>query len=251
LSIIPYIGFISEWLGAIAVAWLLSLSPRLQRPPLGFLYPRREGFISFSLFGLILVFAYLFNQTLQLPSFSQPLRMVPAPNHDLWQALVLAGLCLLPFLLALVTRKQPPRSAGWNQALITPGLQMGVALAILTIFLRNRVMDVLSGLGAPVLGALPLALGISIFEETIFRGYIQMRLAWWLGAWPGTIITSALFTLWHLTAWVNYLPTETIFILVGLTFAQGLVLGWIMRKSGTVVSPILYRTMSIWVSLIG
>ena len=33
--------------------------------------------------------------------------------------------------LALITRKQPPRSTGWDRALLTPGLQMGVALALL------------------------------------------------------------------------------------------------------------------------
>jgi membrane protease YdiL (CAAX protease family) len=251
LSINYYVGFISEWLGAIAVAWLLGLSPRLQGPPVGFRYPRREGFVSLSLFGLILVFTIFYYQTINPPVFTDPLLISPAPVHNLGQALILAGLCLLPFLAALVTRKQPPRSAGWDRALLAPGLQMGVALAILTIFLRNRVMDVLGGLSAPVLGALPLALGLSLFEETIFRGYIQMRLGWWLGAWPGLALTAALFSLWHLPAWAGSLPTQTTLILLGLTFVQGLVLGWIMHKSRTVVAPVLYRAISIWVSFIG
>ncbi len=246
-----YAGFISEWLGAIAVAMLIGLSPRLKKPPVGFRYPRREGFVSLSLYGLILAFAYLYHQTINPPIFPDPLRLTPAPNQDLWQALILAGLALLPFLLALITRKQPARSAGWNRALLTPGLQMGLALALLTIFLRNRVMDVLAGLGSPALGALPLALGIGLFEETIFRGYLQMRLAWWLGTWPGLALTSALFALWHLPAWVGTLPVQTTLTLLGLTFVQGLVLGWVMRKSGTVVAPILYRSISIWVSFIG
>jgi membrane protease YdiL (CAAX protease family) len=245
------IAFISEWLGVIAVAWLLGLSRRFQKPVVGFLYARRDGLVALFLSAVIIFFSFFYSTAIRPPVFSQPVRISPAPVHDLLQALILAVISLAPFLIALLVRQQPIRSIGWNPALITPGLQMGVAMAILTIFLRNRVMDVLGGLALPVLGSLPIALGIGLAEETIFRGYIQMRLAWWLGPWPGLVITAGLFTLWHMPAWLQTLPTQTMLILAGLTFVQGLVLGWIMRKSGGVVAPALYRAVSIWVSLIG
>lgn len=251
MNITQYVGFISEWLGVIAVTWLLSLSPRFQKPPVGFRYPRREGQIVLSLSVLIVIFSYIYHQSINPPVFPDPLRTGPAPVHTLIQALVLAALCVTPFIIALLVRRQPARSAGWNPSLITPGLQLGLAMALLTVFLRNRVMDVLGGLAGPVVALLPVALVTSLAEETIFRGYIQMRLAWWLGPWSGIIASSAIFTIWHLPAWLNHLPTETILILSSLTFIQGLVLGWLMRKSGTVLAPALYRTFSIWVSLIG
>jgi membrane protease YdiL (CAAX protease family) len=251
VDLISFVPFISEWLGVIAVAWLLGMSKRFQKPVVGFLYARRDGLVALSLAALIIIFSFFYQTRIRLPVFAQPLRISPAPVHDLFQALVLAAICLAPFLLALLVRQQPFRSIGWNRALITPGLQMGVAMALLTVFLRNRVMDVLGGLAAPVLGSLPIALGIALAEETIFRGYIQMRLAWWLGPWPGLVVTAILFTLWHLPAWLQALPTQTTLILAGLTFLQGLILGWVARKSGGVVAPALYRAFSIWVTLLG
>lgn len=246
-----FVAFISEWIGVIAVAWLLSLSRRFQKPPIGFLYARRDGLMALSLTALIIGFSFLYSSRINPPEFSQTLRISPAPVHDLMQVLPLAWICLVPFVIALLVRQQPVRSIGWNPALVTPGLQMGVAMGLLTLFLHNRVMDVLGGLATPLLPSLPIAIGIALAEETIFRGYLQMRLAWWLGPWPGLVISAALFTLWHLPAWLQTLPDQTILTLSVLTFVQGLVLGWIMRRSGTVAASALYRGVSIWVSLLG
>jgi membrane protease YdiL (CAAX protease family) len=93
--------------------------------------------------------------------------------------------------------------------------------------------------------------GISLTEETVFRGYIQMRLSWWIGQWAGLALTAALFSLWHLPAWLNRVPIETGLLLAGLTFVQGLVLGWIMSKSQNVIAPALYRSISIWMNFLG
>jgi membrane protease YdiL (CAAX protease family) len=246
-----YAAFISEWMGVIAVAWILSRNPRFQKSPVGFKYSRREGFVSLSLSLMVIVFSYVYYTRIEPPIYPDPLHLVPAPAHSLNQAVVVAGLSLTAFLLALFIRKQPFRSAGWHPQLIRTGFQTGIAMALLTIFLRNRAMDVLGWMTGPELGLLPIALGISFAEETIFRGYIQMRLAWWMGVWPGIIASSAIFTLFHLTVWINTQPIETILILSALTFAQGMVLGWLMRSGGTVAGLGLYRGVSIWISTLG
>lgn len=241
-----YVAFLSEWLGAVATAWLLSISARFQKPPIGFLYARRDGLAALSLYAVILFFSFFF-YTYTTPLFPEPLRLAPAPVHALAQALIVAGVSLAAYIAALVVRKQPVRSIGWNPALLSPAVQMGFAIAVMTIFLRNQIMPLLAGLGSSQVFPLLLALLVSLAEETIFRGYIQMRLAWWLKPLPGILLTSALFAIWHLPAWINRLPLNTILILLGLTFVQGLVLGWIMRKAGNVVAPALYRTFSIWI----
>lgn len=240
-----YVAFISEWLGAFGTSWLLSFSPRFRSPTVGFVYARRDGLVALSAYVLILVFAFFFyaNTT---PVFPEPLRMAPAPVHALAQALLVAGVALLVYVAALVLRKQPVRSIGWNPALLKPGLQMGFAIAVLTVFLRNQVMNIFAGLPSERLYPLLLALPLAIAEETIFRGYIQMRLAWWLKPAPGIILTAALFALWHLPPWIDRLPTQTILTLLALTFVQGLVQGWIMHKSGHVAAPALYRAFAIW-----
>lgn len=244
-----FAAYLSEWLGAFSLTWLLSLSPRLQKPILGFKYARRDGTMALSLYSVILAFALVF-YIFTPPIFPDPLRIAAAPIHDLTQALLVAGISVLPFIAAILIRKQPVRSLGWDPELLRPALQMGFALAIMTIFLRNHVMTILSGLPPERLNPLLLAMGIAVFEETIFRGYIQPRLAWWLGPVPGIALTAALSTLWHLIVWLNRLPGETILILVGLTFIQALVQGWIMRKSGHVAAPALYRAFSIWMQFL-
>ena len=248
MNFLTLVAHLSEWLGAVAVSWLFSLSPRLQKPPVGFKYARRDGITALSLFVIMLLFAFIYygqNPT----SLAETPR--PAPAGDLTQALFAAALSLGAIIVALVVRKQPIRSAGWNQPLTMPALQMGFAIAILTIFLRNRVMDVLAGLRSDQMILLLLAVGISLAEEIVFRGYIQQRLIWWLGPWPGIALTALMFTLWHAPTWLNRAPLETQAVLAGLTFAQGLVLGWIMRKSGHIIAPAFYRSISIWMNVIG
>ena len=243
-----YAAFLSEWLGVISVVWLLSLNPRFKTPQIGFKYARRDGIIALSLFALLLVFASIYYSTNQ-PALPAVLNPAPAPIIDLKQAAFVAALGLAAVLVSLLFRRQPLRSIGWNQDLLRIGLQLGIAMAILTVFLRNRVMDMLSGVNSTELSLLLLALGIAVAEETIFRGFIQLRLVWWLGVWQGIVLTAIFFTLWHTPTWIS-LPIQTQFILMGLTLVQGLVLGWIMHKSGHIAAPILYRAISIWLSFL-
>lgn len=238
------VAFISEWMGVVAVAWILIRLPAYKRQTLGFRYPRREGIMSLALFALITLFAFLVFRAIP-PVFPYNLPL-PAPTIDLSQAFYIAGLSLVPVIVALLARGQPVRSAGWNRGGIRMALQAGIAMSLLTIFLRNRVLDVLSRLDGTVLIALLFAIGISLAEETIFRGYIQPRMVAWLGEWAGIGVSAALFTVWHLPAWAGRLPLETVLPLAGLTFVQGLVLGWVMRCSGHVLTPAIYRAISIW-----
>lgn len=249
MGINALVAFISETLGALSVAWILSISPRFKKPPIGFVYPKREGIIATSLFVLILIFSFIyysFNPTPLRPNLIPS----PAPVINLTQALIVAGISLVPFVVALFIRRQPPKSTGWYHAVLTPSLQMGAAIAILTLFLRNRVMDILGGITSDEGFALLTALGIALAEETIFRGYIQMRLSWWIGHWQGIVITAAMYALWQLPSWINQAPLETSIILFALTLVQGLVLGFIMRKSGHILSPALYRAASIWLTVL-
>lgn len=250
MNINALVALISEWLGAVATTWLLSLSTRFKAPPVIFKYARRDGFIALSLYALILIFAIIYYATTPSALPTNP-TLAPAPLQPTLQNLFVSAICLAAFGMALATRRQPLLSMGWKPALIYPGLQMGVALAILTVFLHNRVMDVLKGINNAGLAALLLALGISLAEETIFRGYIQLRLASWLGRWQGIVITALMFAVWHLPAWLTRLTTTSLMILFGLTFVQGLVLGWVMDKSGSVAAPALYRAFSIWMQFIG
>ena len=222
---------IAEWLGVIAVAWLLSLSPRFSRGQVGFRYARRDGMAALSIIFIAIIFSFIFYNSGLGDTLSGFFRL-PGAAAELARPLALALFSLLPVIAALLLRGQPLRSAGWNGTMLRPGLQVGLALVLLTIFLRNRVMDVLGGISTDETWYLIGALGIAVAEETIFRGYIQLRLNFW--RLPGLMGGSSL---------------PVILIGLGLVLAQGLVTGFLMRKCNHLLAPVLYRAVSIWMNV--
>lgn len=233
---------LSEWLGVVAVMMLLSL--KLHPALLGFRYPRREGLVSLSLYGLILLLAV----ATYTPGGFASLLALANPLEQLTPRLALAILCLLPFILALVVRRQPLRSAGWGRGGLGVALRVVIVLVFLSVFLRGKIYSLLDGVTAEEGLALLLWIGISLAEESIFRGYIQLRLAGWIGPRYGWILTGLAFALWQIPRLMSA-PAE-LPLNLGLALGQGLVLGWVMRKSGHVLAPALYRAVSEWLYLL-
>ena len=230
-----FLLFFSEWLGVIAVIWLASLSKRFKAKPLGFVYPRREGYVSLGLFVLIMALAFYYYSTAAKPA---------DPMGVLWQRLTLAGISALPFILALLVRGQPLRSAGWGRDMLGPSFRVGLALAFLTIFLRGKIYSLINGVSPVEINALLAISVISLLEETIFRGYLQLRLSSWLGPRWGWLLTVVLFVLWQVPFVVA--NPANMPVILGMAAVQGLILGWLALKSGSVVAGILYRTISAW-----
>lgn len=237
------IPLLSEWLGAIAVTMLLGLSPRFkQARPLVFLYPRRETGVSITLFVVILALAFALYGGLQNPAITGFVEAMGEPATRLAQA----GLALIPFVLALAWRRQPLRSAGWNRALLGAALRLGIALIFLTLFLRGAIFRLLDGISPQEGSALLIWLGICLAEESIFRGYLQLRLSSMLGSRNGWLATAALFTLWHAPRLLA--APQTLLLNLAFTAIQGLLLGWIAQKSRHVLGGALYRTASEWIT---
>jgi membrane protease YdiL (CAAX protease family) len=227
----------AEYFGVVAVVMLLGLSPRVRnRREVTFIYPRREGLYALTGFFVMLAIAVI--------NYAGP------GASGMQASLVLAALSALPFAAFLLIRRQPVRSAGWNPANLRTGLLIGLALAILVIFLRNRFNEIVRGLPPEQLTLLLTWLGICLLEESIFRGYILPRLSAWLGDLPGWVLASALFALWRLPMWLSGgQPLTAVLPELGLAFIQGMVLGYVQRKSGSVLAPGLYRAVSTWIRL--
>ncbi len=242
------IAQVAEWLGVIAVAWLLSLSPRFKRTQIGFRYARRDGMVALAIVFIVVIFSFIFSTTGLGDTLSAFVRL-PGAAADLDRPLALAVFSLLPVIAALLLRGQPPRSAGWNRDMFRLGLQVGLALALLTIFLRNRVVDVISGVSIDQTWYLIGALAIAAAEETVFRGYIQLRLISWLGENRGWIASALAYAVWRLPALLGGSSLPVILIGLALVLAQGLVSGFLMRKSGHLIAPVLYRAISIWMNV--
>ena len=230
-----FLLYLSEWLGVIAVIWMASLRKSFKVKPLGFVYPRREGLVSLGLFALIMAFAFYYYSSMAKPA---------DPVGLLWQRMTVAGISALPFILALLIRGQPLRSAGWDRALLGPSFRIGLALAFLTIFLRGKIYSLIDGVTPVEINALLALAVISLLEESIFRGYLQLRFSSWLGVRWGWLLATLLFVLWQVPFVVAY--PEKMPVILGVAAAQGLILGWLALKSGSVVAGILYRTISAW-----
>ncbi|MCC6147094.1 MAG: CPBP family intramembrane metalloprotease [Anaerolineaceae bacterium] len=234
---------LSEILGVAAILMLAGLSPRLNIPSVGFKYPRREGLAALSLFILILVLKSLLALGTAGAAAAADLR-----SGALEMRLIVAGVGLGVIILALLLRRQPPRSTGWYGKALGGTLRVGFSLVILTIILRGKALLLLNGITPEEARGLVYWLGICLAEETIFRGYIQLRLSWWWGNRWGLVATAFLFLLWE---WPLLLTAQTGLLLnLAMSILRVLLLGWIAQKSKHILAPALYRAISQWLYLV-
>jgi membrane protease YdiL (CAAX protease family) len=256
--------YLVEFAGVVAVTILLALSPAFQRRrPLIFAYPRREGLVALGIF--VVVVAILTGLALSFPQ--SPID--PAtPAHPLGQtgteapfrfgsgqlsrqfffSLALA----LPALLALLVRKQPLLSAGLPRPTMRAGLEMGLGLALISLFLASKTNTILNGLSVDQWTYLGAMLAAGLAAEFVFRGFIQLRMMAWLGPAWGWIATSGLYAIGQIPQklLVEHNTLPELGASLGLLFAFGLLLGWIMRKSGNVLAPGIYHAFHNWLMVL-
>jgi membrane protease YdiL (CAAX protease family) len=238
---IYFIGVLSEWLGVLATTWILLLSARFRKRPVIFKYQRREGNITLLLSAfIILVAALAFRNLIQLPVLP-----VPASLNALGLRTVLGLIALLLFTVVLLMRGQPLLSAGWGRANLSPAFQLGLGLAIITIFLRGKTTGILNGLASEEALSLLLCAALALSEESIFRGFVQLRLSGWWGEIAGLLGTALLWIFWQIPRLMLY-PEQFWFLLL-LTTGQALVLGWVAQKSGHSLPVTMYRAVSEWI----
>ncbi len=237
-------------IGALAVTLLMTISPKFKQQPIGFRYPRREGVLSLILFaGLIVLALLVYGGQVSVKN------ILPVVNstrvEGLYQQAVVALIGAIIFGAALAYRRQPLRSAGWNRPMLSPALQVGIAVVILTIFLRGKFSSLLHGVTTEQGIALGILLVLGLAEEFVFRGYIQLRLTSWLGQIPGWLATSVLYTLWQLPRLLGSLSTTDLLLQLAIALAQGLLCGWMMLKVRHILAPGMYRAVSAWIAFLG
>ena len=245
-DLLPYLP---EFLGVIAVLWMVSISGRFKYRQIGFVYARRDGVIALSLWLLALILEIgIFSGVIPIPGMpgAETFNSV-APILSIQPAA--AVLALLVVLASMLYRRQPPKSAGWNRLTLRTGLLAGLSLALLSIFLRAKFTAIFSGVSPVQFSALLLVAVTSLAEETVFRGYLQQRLVWWLGKRWGFLLTAGLYLLWRLPLMLA-MPPDTLVANLILTALQSLLLGWIMQSFGNVTAPIVYRVISLWCSFL-
>jgi len=254
---------LSEFLGVAAVIMLLSLSPIVKnRRLLTFLYPKREGSAAITVTILIVLVTAFFLRlggglSTGLVNFASYPGLLGAPGYpqvnsvSLVNQLLFSFLLILPVGISLVVRKQPLLSIGLMRN-TKIGLQMGGALAILVIFLHGKVFAIINGLKTGAIPGILIALVAAISEEVVFRGYLQPRLSAWLGEKWGWLAGVIFYMIWWGMAALAGSPLSG-FALAGAVIYRlvfGLLLGWLMKKTGSLIGPILYHASHLWVAFL-
>ena len=142
-----WLGYASEWLGAVAVTMIAGISPLLKKVrQIEFRFPQREGTFALSLFALIYLVAF---QYFSNPALSFVRNAASAfVGGELAEHMLLAVICVIPFLLALLLRGQPFKSIGWGKDNLRAGVTLGAMLAVVTLFLRGKFTSLLAGISS-------------------------------------------------------------------------------------------------------
>lgn len=244
-----WLGYLSEWLGVIAVVMIAGTSPLLRKVrPLDFRYPNREATYALSLFAVVYIIAFQYFSG-DLLRFLREFAGV-FPGGEVAQRMLLAVIALIPFVAAVAFRGQPLRSMGWQKENLRGGLIVGLLVMVVVLFLRGKFLPLLKGVTTQQAGLLPVWLIYAFAEETLFRGYIQLRLDAYLGKKWGWLAAAGLFLLWQLPGRLWLFPAAQIWQPIVIAAVQGLLCGWIMKKTNHVAASALYRAFAGWLLVI-
>ncbi len=143
-------------------------------------------------------------------------------------------------LLTLITRDKPE-----ELYLCKGSLGLGLVIGLITFLVftvlgysstmargiqSSRVRELL-----PVFGLIALADGF--MEELLFRGLFLRRLGRFVGDNWANVVTATVFTFVHLG--VQFTASLTMFLIV--IFLLGLLWGWIMQRTGSVLASALFH----------
>jgi membrane protease YdiL (CAAX protease family) len=245
----------AEWAGVVAVTLILTLIPAFKRRPLIFKYPTREGWVALGLVALVGAAMWaIYASTPLLTKSPKTGKDLAFTLEDLSRQAGVYALLLAPLTALLFIRRQPLLSTGLGKQTLRPSLYLGFALALITIFLRGKTYTILNGGVTPAHIYFLLAVLVTTFvEEFIFRGFVQPRLSAWIGDTWGWLATAVLFTLWRLPQMLlvsGGVAPAGLALNLAVTLGMGLVLGWVMRKSGNILAPWLYHAIASWVAVL-
>ena len=138
---------------------------------------------------------------------------------------------------------------GFTRRNLRPALLWGVGAGLLLLaieWLTTEHKD------APLL-LVQLAVAVPIwilimspFQEFFFRGWLQPRFQDTLGVWPGLIVTSISFALWHLCPPFEQAQIVPIASASGMLFTAGMgfLLGYVFQRTGNIVAPWLAHVLA-------
>lgn len=157
----------------------------------------------------------------------------------------------LPVWIVLAWRRHAPRQVGIRTQNLGKGLLLGLAVG--AIFVAVTILLARSIPSTPVadrtlIRGLVMFLGVAFVEETIFRGYLQLRLSWALGPVRALVLAAVFMVVFPLPfrllfqppSWTEALTTS------GLMLPASLFLGFLMMRTQNVIVPTLVHAFIRW-----
>lgn len=157
-----------------------------------------------------------------------------------------AGL-FFPLIWGMFTKDW--RTMGFTRRNIGPGLIWGAGsgLLLMVIIWFTTEHKLAPFFGLQLLVGIPIWLLImSPFQEFFFRGWLQPRFEKSLGPWPGLVVTSTGFAVWHLCPPFEQAQIVPIMSLYGIVFTtvMGLVFGYAFQRTRNIVAPWLAHVLA-------
>lgn len=207
------------------------------------------GFVGVGVVAMMVVAA-------AIEAFSPALRKDPTPLALPLQ-IVFYFAIYVGFVAVFRLRYNRPAlaSLGWRRSSFNPlvaafaGAVLAVALSALGQLLRtpeNNLIDKLvNSWSSFVLFAITAVLVAPIFEELLFRGFLQPLLSRTFGAIAGVLITAALFGSLHLFQYSLAWQYAVVIFLAGVVF------GWARARTGSVIPGTVMHCCFNSVSVVG
>jgi len=114
-----WLGYLSEWLGVIAVVMIAGTSPMLKKiRRIEFRYPRREATFALIFFALIFFFAFLFFSD----RLFEPLRAFAGTlvGGEIALRMLIALIALVPLIILLIVRGSCQKAQGGARTISAP-----------------------------------------------------------------------------------------------------------------------------------
>ena len=130
---------------------------------------------------------------------------------------------------------------------VTKGLTVGILVGLAFVAKDLARVLLLEGRAPDLAGLPPLSFLSPFVEEVVFRGLVLQRAGEYAGFWKANALSSALFVAVHLPGWTFAgLPLAGILSSAAFVFLLSLLLGYLLRKTGSLWACVVCHTMSNW-----
>jgi membrane protease YdiL (CAAX protease family) len=240
-----FVKVLAVWCVAYVVTIIWARLTKMQSDKTSFASPRREAVLSLLVMVVVLPLLFITNSIIDRAGDA------PYITKLLVQLLAQVLMCS-PAIVALIVRRQGAATVGLSRHNLPKLFLLGVCLSIVTALLF-AIMPFPDG-KTPAQDE-PLTIQrclylITVFavsalgHEFVYRGYLQTRLQAWGGEFKGLLISSLVYSVWHLPRFLGTYNWLTMFVQMVALFVFGLILGKIRQRTGSIIPAAFFHASS-------